>query len=187
MLRLARDIDHHRAEGPSLCPGLEAAPEGAGSLCASEASDTPTLASGSATYALIFVCSPTHAPLPAATPEAEAVRKCFEDAGKGIELFREQLARSRDAHVRNHARGRSVGAVRRPEGVIHIHVRQSGKGRCELRVVFGFRFVEAEVFEQKDFAVGKRFDRFFSRHANAVRSEVDLGLEVASEGFCDDA
>ena len=111
----------------------------------------------------------------------------FEDAGKGIELFREQLARSRDAHVRNHACGRRVGAVRRPEGVIHIHVRQSGKGRCELRVVFGFRFVEAEVFEQKDFAVGKRFDRFFSRHANAVRSEVDLGLEVASEGFCDDA
>ena len=100
-----------------------------------------------------------------------------------IELSLEQEARGHSLDVRNHPRRGGMGAVSRSEGIIHVDVGQARERLREHGIVLGFGSMEAQVFEQQDFAVGQIRYGLRDLIADAVGNEADPRLERSREGL----
>ena len=106
--------------------------------------------------------------LGAAEDRRERSRGGAEQHSEMLQLGGHQESRPRVPHVGNHADGRRVGAVRRPERVVRVEVRELRQGRRERRVVPFLRGVEAQVLEQDDAARPGLVDGLPGRVPHAV-------------------
>src|SRR5690554_35771 len=109
----------------------------------------------------------------AANDSNHGLGRVVEGFAEGVEFGCQQRAGAGFGSELRHTVGGGLGAVGGAEGVHHVDIAQGGVLLGEVFVVFLFALIEANVFEQYDFAVG---------HFNAVKVILDQADFLAQQG-----
>ena len=108
--------------------------------------------------------------LDAAEHDDEGPRRLGEQTAQDLELLGHEEAGHGRQVVRD-ALGGGVGAVGAAEGVVHVHIGESGQPACELGVVVGLLLVEAQVLEKEH-----------APRRQLRRGRLDLGPHAVAHG-----
>ncbi len=100
-----------------------------------------------------------------------------------FEFLLHEQPRGRFGEVSCHARRGRVGAVRRTERIVDVHVAQTRQRLRENGVVRFLLVVKTHVFEQHDLARRERIRAFFDAFADAVRAELHGRTEQFRQPF----
>ena len=119
--------------------------------------------------------------LGAAEDRDERPLRAIERLPQVLELLLHQEPGHRRLEQVRHALGRGVGAVRRAERVVHVHVAKPRQPLRELRIVALLLRVEAHVLEHQRLAVLERAGRRFRLLSDAVRSPRHRAAKQALE------